>query len=94
MPSLKTFGDTSLLLFFAFAGFETSLGVSGEFKYPKYTVPKGILLGGVAVLIVYILLQMVTQGALGAGIAAYKDAPLAAVAEKIVGPAGATIRRT
>jgi basic amino acid/polyamine antiporter, APA family len=91
LPSLKTFGDATLILFFAFAGFETSLGVSGEFKNPKRTVPLGILLGGTTVLIVYILLQLVTQGVLGATIATYKDAPLAAVAEKIVGPAGATI---
>jgi basic amino acid/polyamine antiporter, APA family len=90
-PSLKTFGDTALILFFAFAGFETSLGVSGEFKNPKRTVPLGIFFGGIIVLIVYMLLQTVTQGVLGAGMASFKDAPLAAVAEKIVGPAGATI---
>jgi len=91
MPSLKTFGDAVFILFFAFAGFETSLGVSGEFKNPKRTVPLGILLGGITVLIVYLLLQTVTQGVLGAEIAAHKDAPLAAVAGKIVGPVGATI---
>ena len=91
LPSLKTFSDTTLLLFFAFAGFETSLGVSGEFKNPKRTVPLGILAGGLTVLFVYMLLQMVTQGILGSGIAAYKDAPLAAVAGRIAGPAGATI---
>ena len=91
MPSLKTFGDTALILFFAFAGFETSLGVSGELKNPKRTVPLGIFLGGTVVLIVYILLQIVTQGVLGTAIASFKDAPLAAVAQKIVGPVGATI---
>lgn len=91
LPSLKTFGDTALILFYAFAGFETSLGVSGEFKNPKRTVPLGICVGGIIVLIVYMLLQTVTQGVLGAGMASFKDAPLAAVAEKIIGTAGATI---
>lgn len=91
VPSMTTFCDTALVLFFAFAGFETSLGVSGEFKNPKRTVPLGILLGGAIVLIVYLLLQTVTQGVLGGEMALYKDAPLAAVAEKIVGPVGATI---
>jgi amino acid transporter len=91
VPSFKTFADTSLILFFAFAGFETSLGVSGEFKNPKRTVPLSILLGGTTVLIVYMLLQTVTQGVLGADIATYKDAPLAAVAERITGAAGITI---
>ena len=91
LPSIKTFGDTALILFFAFAGFETSLCVGGEFKNPKRTVPMGILLGGILVLIVYMLLQTVTQGVIGAEMASFKDAPLAAVAEKIVGPIGATI---
>jgi basic amino acid/polyamine antiporter, APA family len=91
LPPLKTFSNTALMLFFAFAGFETTLGVSGEFKNPKRTVPLGICLGGVVVLIVYMLLQTVTQGVLGASMATFKDAPLAAVAEKIVGPIGATI---
>ena len=91
LPSLKTFGNTALILFFAFAGFETSFGVSGEFINSKRTVPLGIFLGGMIVLIVYMLLQTVTQGVLGADMAVFKDAPLAAVAEKIVGPIGATI---
>ena len=91
VPSLKTFSDTTLILFFAFAGFEASLGVSGEFKNPKKTVPFGIFLGGAIVLIVYLLLQTVTQGILGADIVAHKNAPLAAVAEKIIGPAGTTL---
>ena len=91
LPSLKTFGDTMLILFYAFAGFETSLGASGEFKNPKRTVPLGIFLGGTIILIVYMLLQTVTQGVLGAEMVAFKEAPLAAVAEKIVGPGGATI---
>jgi len=91
IPSLKTFSDSALILFFAFAGFETSLGVSGEFRNPKRTVPLGILLGGLIVLIVYMLLQTVTQGVLGANMIAYKDAPLAAVAQRIIGPVGTTI---
>jgi basic amino acid/polyamine antiporter, APA family len=91
IPSLKTFGDTTLILFYAFAGFETSLGVSGEFKNPNRTVPLGIFLGGMIVLVVYMLLQAVTQGMLGPQIISFKDAPLAAVAERIVGPVGATL---
>jgi amino acid transporter len=91
LPNIKTFGNTALVLFFAFAGFESALGVSGEIKDPKRTVPFGILLGGLLVLILYLLLQGVTQGVLGAGMEAVKDAPLAAVAEKIIGKAGGTI---
>jgi len=91
LPTLKTFGDTALILFFAFANFEVSLNVSGEIKNPNHTIPRGIFLGGMLVLVIYMLLQTVTQGVLGSEVAAYKDAPLAAVAQKAIGPLGATI---
>ena len=91
LPTLHTFGNTTLVLFFAFAGFETALGASGEIKNPKRTIPLGILLGGASVIVLYLLLQIVTQGVLGLQIAAVKDAPLAAVAKSIVGSLGGTI---
>lgn len=91
LPSFKLFSDTTLILFFAFAGFETSLGASGEIKNPGRTVPLSIFIAGTVVLVLYLLLQTVTQGILGPQMALFKDAPLAAVAEKIIGPAGATI---
>jgi len=91
LPSFNTFGNTILVLFFAFAGFETALNVSGEIKNPKRTVPLGILIAGVLVLVIYLLLQIVTQGILGINMEAVKDAPLAAVAEKIIGPVGGII---
>jgi len=91
LPSLNTFSNATLVLFFAFAGFETALGVSGEIKNPKRTIPFGIMIGGGLVLILYLLLQTVTQGVLGADMDLFKDAPLAAIAERIVGPMGGTI---
>ena len=91
LPSLSTFSNTTLVLFFAFAGFESALGVSGELKNPKRTVPLGILLGGIIVLVLYLLLQMVTQGILGSQMEAVKDAPLAAVAERLVGTTGGNL---
>ncbi|GLR19054.1 APC family permease [Portibacter lacus] len=91
LPSLNTFGNTTLVLFFAFAGFETALGVSGEIKNPKRTIPLGILLGGGVVIILYLLLQTVTQGVLGSQMELVKDAPLAAVAERIIGSFGGSL---
>ena len=91
LPLLNTFSNTTLVLFFAFAGFETALGVSGEIKNPQRTIPLGILFGGGFVLILYLLLQTVTQGILGSEMGAVSDAPLAAVAENIVGPIGGVI---
>jgi amino acid transporter len=91
IPSFKIFSDTTLILFFAFAGFETALGASGEVKNPRRTVPLSICIAGVTVLLIYMLLQTVVQGMLGAQVALFQNAPLAVVADKIVGPVGATI---
>lgn len=91
LPTLQTTGSSVLALFFAFVGFETSLSSSGEIKDPAKTIPRGVFLGSITAYIIYIALQVVTQGILGAHISAYKNAPLAAVAEDIIGPVGATI---
>jgi len=90
-PHLNTLGETVLVLFFAFAGFETALGASGEIKNPKRTIPFGVMLGAAIVFLFYVLIQTVTQGVLGPTMGTFKNAPLAAVAQNIVGPAGATI---
>jgi APA family basic amino acid/polyamine antiporter len=91
LPSFKSFADTTLILFFAFAGFESALGASGEIKNSKRSVPLSICIAGIVVLIMYMLLQTVVQSVLGNQMTLFKNAPLAAVADKIIGPAGATI---
>ncbi len=91
LPSWNALNDTALILFFAFAGFETSLNVSGEIKEPKRTIPRGILLGGILVIVIYMLVQLVTQGVLGAELSDNKNAPLVAAAGRIAGVTGLTI---
>ena len=90
-PGMGTFGGSILALFFAFCGFESALNISGELKNPSRTVPLGIMFGGLFVVVFYLLLQFVTQGVLGPDMASAKDAPLAAVAEKLMGSAGGKI---
>ncbi|WP_336517132.1 APC family permease [Pollutibacter soli] len=91
MPSIQMFGDTALILFFAFAGFETSLNVSGEIKNPQRTIPVSLITAGTFTLAVYILLQVVTQGILGDSLSDFKEAPLAEVAKRISGNTGGVI---
>ncbi|MBC7937472.1 MAG: APC family permease [Rhizobacter sp.] len=87
-PTLDNIGSASLLLFFAFLGFETCLGNGGEIKNPRRTVPLGIFGGLIFVLILYVSIQLVTQGALGNNLSSHKDAPLAAVANLAWGKFG------
>jgi APA family basic amino acid/polyamine antiporter len=90
-PTVSNLGAASLLLFFAFIGLDGPLSNGGEIKNPKRTVPLGIFLGVTSVLLLYISIQLVTQGVLGSTVTAHKDAPLAAVANIAFGKWGAII---
>jgi basic amino acid/polyamine antiporter, APA family len=89
--SFPDIGEMSLILIFAFVGAETAMNVSGEIKDPRKTIPKGIMLSILIVVILYILIQMTAQGILGGSITDYREAPLAEAARRMIGPAGATI---
>lgn len=90
-PALNDVGKISLILFFAFQGAEGSLSVGGEVKNPKKTIPKGIMLSFLIILVLYIAIQLVSQGILGDSFSNYKAAPLAEVAKRIMGPFGITL---
>jgi len=90
-PSINDFGSVSLILFFAFQGAENSLSVSGEVQNPRKTIPKGILLSLLVIILLYIAVQVVSQGILGDSFPNYKAAPLAEVAKRIMGPFGVTL---
>jgi basic amino acid/polyamine antiporter, APA family len=87
-PSISNIATASLLLFFAFMGFETPLSNGGEIKNAKRNVPLAIFFGISLVLVLYISIQLVTQGVLGETITTHKAAPLAAVAGFIFGKSG------
>ncbi len=90
-PGVTNIGETALVLFFAFMGTETALCNSGEIKDPKRNIPRGIFMGVSGVLLMYLLIQFVSLGVMGDQLARFKEAPLAALASKLIGPAGATI---
>ncbi|MBV8972938.1 MAG: amino acid permease [Sphingomonadaceae bacterium] len=93
------FGRAVIFALFAFSGMETPLSASGEAADPSRTVPRAIVLSMAFVLALYVAVQLVAQGLLGAGLAGAKDAPLAD-AIRTVSPmlavvlaAGATLSR-
>jgi APA family basic amino acid/polyamine antiporter len=84
VPTLGAVAATSMLLVFAFMGMEGGLSVGGETRDPARTVPRGILLALTLVGALYIGLQLVAQGVLGAALAGEK-APLIATATQVFG---------
>jgi amino acid transporter len=64
---------------------------SGEVKNPARTVPRSAYLALVTTTIIYLMIQLVAQGTLGADLANHPDAPLAESAAKFLGNLGRTI---
>lgn len=91
MPSIKTLGETSLILFFAFQGCETGIIVGGEVINPKRTIPRAILISITTVVVVYVLIQTVSQGVMGSDLPDFKAAPLAETAKVVMGSFGYTL---
>ena len=92
-PTAGALAGTSILLIFAFSGIESALVPSGEVREPARTVPRAIFVAMVAVTLLYVALQLVVQGVLGAeiGAPAASGAPLAEAAGRVLGPWGRTL---
>ena len=71
-------GRAVLLSLFTFMGMEGALLVSGEVRQPSRTIPRALLLALGCVTALYLLIQIVAQGILGAALAG-SAAPLAAM---------------
>lgn len=84
-PAAADVARTSLLLIFAFAGIESALAPSGEVRDPARTVPRAIALAMIGITAIYLLLQVVAQGILGAGLAQATASPLADAANVAMG---------
>ncbi len=69
-------------------GIEGAVTSSGEVKNPARKVPRGIFFGVGAIFILYVAIQVISQGILGENLAANKSAPLAAVAQIVFGKVG------
>lgn len=64
MPAFETFGEASLLLLFAYAGFENTPAAAGEYRNPQRDVPFALLTMIALVTLLYTLVQMVAVGTL------------------------------
>jgi amino acid transporter len=86
-PSASELTRASIVLVFAFSGVESALVPSGEVKDPARTVPRGVFLAMISITVLYIAIQLVAQGVLGAGLAK-SGTPLADAAAVVLGPWG------
>ena len=59
MPTIDDFGRVTLLLLYAYVGFETALITAGETENPKDTIPKALIWTVIAMGILYFLIMLV-----------------------------------
>ena len=76
MPAPSAFGRAMLLAAFSFQGMEGALAVSGEVRRPARNIPLGLLGAMSFVALLYVAIQVVTEGVLGPGLS-HSAAPLA-----------------
>lgn len=87
-PSFSRLGEGAFLIFFAYQGLEEALAPGAEIRNPRRTVPLAILYAAAALILLYVAIQFVAQGVLGAGLAQSLTAPLADAGGIIAGPMG------
>lgn len=89
-PTFAAVSRASTILIFAFLGVETALVPSGEVRDPARTVPRAVL-GAIGVIaLLYLSVQVVSQGILGPALAGAKT-PLADAAGVVLGGWGRTL---
>jgi amino acid transporter len=74
--NVQDIGRALILCVFAFIGMETPLCASGEVRQPNRTIPRALAIAILTTTILYVAVQFVAQGILGAALASSK-APLA-----------------
>jgi APA family basic amino acid/polyamine antiporter len=85
----STVARGAMLLIFAFTGVESALIPSGEIADPKRTLPRALLVSLTLVLFLYLGVHLTAQSLLGGELGNTAIPPLAAAAERLMGPTGA-----
>jgi basic amino acid/polyamine antiporter, APA family len=86
-PAAGDVARASTVIIFAFLGVESALVPSGEVRDPSRTVPRAIFIAMIGVTVLYLAVQIVAQGILGASLAEQKT-PLAEAAAVVMGQPG------
>ena len=86
LPEFGALEAAALLTLYAFIGFENSVVPAGETNHPERTIPRALVATIVATAALYFVIQLAYVSVMPEG--ASPEAPLAALAEALIGPAG------
>jgi basic amino acid/polyamine antiporter, APA family len=87
--TLIAFGAALIPAQFAYGGWQTACFVAGEVREPRKNLPRGLLLGVLGVIVVYLSVNYVCVHALGAEALAHTKTPASAVMRLALGERGA-----
>jgi len=76
LPGTQGVGRALILALFAYTGLEVALSASGEVAQPNRTIPRALAVAMLSIIALYVAIQVVAQGILGASLAE-SSAPLA-----------------
>lgn len=88
--SLTSFGAAMVPVLFAYGGWQTANFLAAEVNEPKKNLPRGLLLGVLGVVILYLAVNFVCLRALGPQALAATSTPATAVMRLALGQRGAT----
>ena len=90
-PATQGFGAAMVPVLFAYGGWQTAAFVGGEVRDPERTLPRGMVLGVVGVVILYLAVNLACLRVLGAAGLAATPAPAAALMRAAFGETGARV---
>jgi basic amino acid/polyamine antiporter, APA family len=88
--SLSAFGAAMVPVLFAIGGWQTSCFLASEVKEPKKNLPRGLLMGVLGVIVLYLAVNWVCVRSLGPEALAATSTPATAVLRLALGERGAT----
>ena len=91
LPAISEVEAGVLIVFYAFVGFENATVTAGETRDPGRTLPRALIgtIGTVALL--YFVVQLAFVALFPNGLESGSEAPLLAMGDRLIGPAGALI---
>lgn len=88
---LGAFGASLVPVLFAYGGWQTACFIAGEVREPEKNLPRGLILGILGVVILYLSVNLVCLHALGAAKLAETKTPASEVMRLALGEKGASI---
>src|SRR5437764_8399911 len=85
------FGRAMVPVLFAYGGWQTASFISGEMRYPRWDLPRGLLIGVIGVVLCYVLVSYSCLRALGVANLARTNVPASEVMRYAVGERGAQV---